>query len=361
MARLSARDLSALLRVVEGLYDGLLDARTLGERVVASLRTLISGEAVTYSDLNLAEAKADEVSDPPIFMTPAVIAIFSRYMHENALVAHFAKTGDGRARKISDLMTRTELHRTGLYNEYVRPFSGTEYQMAIAIRAHRSRVVGVSTARSRRDYSERDRLLLDMLRPHVQRIAGLTSLVEQLAEGVTSLSGIETGYAHGLAALDRAGRARFMTTGARRLLEAHFGRVRARDRLPGLVRRWVLANARGLHDGEVPCAIEPLVARREARTLTIWHRPTADGHVVLMEERTEERLPPHVARWGLTPREAEVLAWVAEGKTSSETAVILGTRPRTIDKHLERIFMKLGVENRTAAAALFVRRPVAVE
>jgi DNA-binding CsgD family transcriptional regulator len=101
------------------------------------------------------------------------------------------------------------------------------------------------------------------------------------------------------------------------------------------------------------------VARRGQRTLTIWHRRTPDGHVLLMEERTEERLPSHVARWGLTPREVEVLAWVAQGKTSAETALIIGIRPRTVDKHLERIFTKLGVENRTAAAALLARRPIA--
>jgi DNA-binding CsgD family transcriptional regulator len=46
-----------------------------------------------------------------------------------------------------------------------------------------------------------------------------------------------------------------------------------------------------------------------------------------------------------------VLAWVAQGKTNAEIAVILGMRPRTVHKHLDHIFGKLGVENRTAAAA----------
>jgi DNA-binding CsgD family transcriptional regulator len=51
----------------------------------------------------------------------------------------------------------------------------------------------------------------------------------------------------------------------------------------------------------------------------------------------------------LTAREREVLEWVAAGKTNRDIASILGTRPRTIEKHLERIYEKLGVENRTAA------------
>ena len=54
--------------------------------------------------------------------------------------------------------------------------------------------------------------------------------------------------------------------------------------------------------------------------------------------------------FGLTPRETEVLDWVAEGKSNAEVAEILGTSPRTVQKHLEHIFQKLGVENRTAAA-----------
>jgi len=52
----------------------------------------------------------------------------------------------------------------------------------------------------------------------------------------------------------------------------------------------------------------------------------------------------------LTPREREVLDWVAAGKTSRDIAAILGASPRTIEKHLERIYDKLGVETRTAAA-----------
>jgi DNA-binding CsgD family transcriptional regulator len=54
---------------------------------------------------------------------------------------------------------------------------------------------------------------------------------------------------------------------------------------------------------------------------------------------------------GLTPREAEVLAWVAQGKSNGVIGTILGISPRTVQKHLERTFNKLGVESRTAAAA----------
>jgi len=57
---------------------------------------------------------------------------------------------------------------------------------------------------------------------------------------------------------------------------------------------------------------------------------------------------------GLTSREGEVLSWLSKGKTNRDIAQILGLSPRTVDKHLEQIYSKLGVENRTAAAAIAV-------
>lgn len=57
---------------------------------------------------------------------------------------------------------------------------------------------------------------------------------------------------------------------------------------------------------------------------------------------------------GLTSREGEVLSWLSKGKTNRDIAQILGLSPRTIDKHLEQIYAKLGVENRTAAATIAV-------
>ena len=55
---------------------------------------------------------------------------------------------------------------------------------------------------------------------------------------------------------------------------------------------------------------------------------------------------------GLTRREAEVLVWIARGKGNYEIGVMLGTKRRTVSKHVEHIFSKLNVENRTSAAAV---------
>jgi DNA-binding CsgD family transcriptional regulator len=62
-----------------------------------------------------------------------------------------------------------------------------------------------------------------------------------------------------------------------------------------------------------------------------------------------------LATASLTPRETEVLSWIAKGKTNRDVAEILGMSPRTVNKHLEHVFEKLGVETRAAAAALASR------
>ena len=61
------------------------------------------------------------------------------------------------------------------------------------------------------------------------------------------------------------------------------------------------------------------------------------------------------ARLGLTAREAEVLLWISRGKSNRDIGEILGMRPSTVTKHLEQIYIKLGVENRASAAAIAVR------
>ena len=54
-------------------------------------------------------------------------------------------------------------------------------------------------------------------------------------------------------------------------------------------------------------------------------------------------------------REAEVLLWIARGKSNRDIGEILNPSPRTVNKHLEHIYTKLGVENRSSAAAIAVR------
>jgi DNA-binding response OmpR family regulator/DNA-binding CsgD family transcriptional regulator len=90
-------------------------------------------------------------------------------------------------------------------------------------------------------------------------------------------------------------------------------------------------------------------------TFTFLSRTGADEFLYRLTEsgggQEEEFLRQYLS---LTTREAEVLIWIARGKSNRDISDILGISPRTVNKHLEQIFTKLGVENRASAAALAV-------
>ena len=87
-------------------------------------------------------------------------------------------------------------------------------------------------------------------------------------------------------------------------------------------------------------------SRLEIRSLS-----DGDGHVVILRERLTRIVPRALESLGLIRRQAEVLGWLAEGKANLETAAILTISPNTVARHVEAIFVRLGVQTRTAAAA----------
>lgn len=79
--------------------------------------------------------------------------------------------------------------------------------------------------------------------------------------------------------------------------------------------------------------------------------PDSPNDLLVLEEEETKVDYAALQQLGLTSREAEALHWVREGKTNKDIGTILRTSPRTVAKLLERVFSKLGVETRTAAAA----------
>ena len=94
-----------------------------------------------------------------------------------------------------------------------------------------------------------------------------------------------------------------------------------------------------------PITATELLAAVEARLERETHRPPG-------EFRPDFTSPAPLEALGLTPREAEVLLWVAQGKGNGDIAIILGAAENTVKKHLQHIFEKLGVDTRNAATVL---------
>lgn len=97
-----------------------------------------------------------------------------------------------------------------------------------------------------------------------------------------------------------------------------------------------------------PVVPDELIAAIRARLL----RSVSTAPALPSRRAGGEAKPAELEALGLTPREAEVLFWVARGKTNDEIGTVLGIGLTTVKKHLESTYSKLGVENRTTAAAM---------
>lgn len=163
-----------------------------------------------------------------------------------------------------------------------------------------------------------------------------------------------------LLAIDAAGLVRWYTPQAGRLLSRAFenndGELREAEdfRLPKGVVLWL----KGLEqeDNRAATASFTLDAKNKRLSLSYLGKIGAEEYLLRLTEAetpADEQLLHQSL--GLTAREAEVLAWISRGKSNRSISEILGISSRTVDKHLEQIYAKLGVENRASAAALAVR------
>ena len=150
------------------------------------------------------------------------------------------------------------------------------------------------------------------------------------------------------------GRLMWQTPLARDLLLAYWGT--SAPETPAPILAWL---RRHLPDAQRNIEPPKLTAELGSRRLTIrLHRQTGDDDwLIVMREVSDDAIIESMSlAFKLTAREAEVLYWVVKGKINRDIGDILGSSPATVKKHLERIFVKLGVETRTAAAGMAMNR-----
>ena len=123
--------------------------------------------------------------------------------------------------------------------------------------------------------------------------------------------------------------------------------------LPDPVPQWLEA-AQNRKAGSKAAAMASLPGNEQLR-LQYMGKLGPNEFLLRLAKDTSGDMPAEFSsELGLTMREGEVLSWLSKGKTNRDIAQILGLSPRTVDKHLEQIYSKLGVENRTAAATIAV-------
>ncbi|SCW33669.1 response regulator transcription factor [Ancylobacter rudongensis] len=159
-----------------------------------------------------------------------------------------------------------------------------------------------------------------------------------------------------LLSANRAGRVLWSTPQATALLTAiSISPAGDSFTLPETVRRW-LEGRKAEGAAVEPEAIE-VVIEGSARRLKLSYVGQIGPEELLLRIVEDSGIPPEQVlktKLGLTLRESEVLVWLARGKANRDIGEILGLSPRTVNKHLEQIYAKIGVENRAAATALAV-------
>lgn len=153
-------------------------------------------------------------------------------------------------------------------------------------------------------------------------------------------------------------RAVWQTPLARKLLQSYFGSggEASSQHVPAQLLAWLHAQAALAEAGQAP---KPLALVKESRqlVLTLQNRTSDEDWLIVMREVSDTAVVEAMMQgFKLTLREAEVLYWVAKGKTNRDIGDILGSSPATVKKHLEHVYEKLGVETRTAAANLAMAR-----
>jgi len=153
------------------------------------------------------------------------------------------------------------------------------------------------------------------------------------------------------------GRLVWQTALARKLMPQYFDAPEGQ--VPDELLAWARAQSAG---GDAPGpgrAPRPLTITRGARQLVVslQERTSDDDWLLVMREVSDAAIVEEMMQaLRLTMREAEVLYWVVKGKTNRDIGDILGSSPATVKKQLEHVYVKLGVETRTAAAGLAMGR-----
>ena len=318
--------------------------------VLPGLRALVPCDIATYNELQLEDGRMvamQAAEDPPGAIIPEAPEIFVRFGHQNPLVALYQRTRDGRPYKWSDFITRRELHATELYRQAYEPM-GVEYQMAFALPAPIQLIIAYALNRGTRDFSERDRRLLNLIRAPLIQTYRTVQRYAALSEQLTALErGLEQSRT-GVAVIERgasgAGIGFASAEAARALgIDGTSGAPRA------ALRAWLAQIPAGR--GAEPVA--PLLLSTDDGSSTVVHylpaRRRGDPETLLIQ-RSGDALSTEAMRGaGLTQREAEVLQLVALGHTNAEIANRLAVSPRTVQKHLEHVYEKLGATSRTQA------------
>jgi len=313
----------------------LADARTVAEvrnRTLAAMSQLVPADVMTWDRVELNSGAVWHTAFPADAEPPGAFDALVGDAAGHPLLAVHAARQRG-ALRLSEAIESGRLARSELFGELLRP-SGFGYGMAIGVRTERREAVVAGLGRAEREFSERDRDLLDLVRPALEGAVRATQAREHLEQALAA--GPPPGTA--VVLLNRFAEIELSSFDAERWLAGHFGPADHPGWLPEPVDQWLALPPR-----------PPLISEHDGRRLTIRLLP-GDPHALLLEEQVTSFRADALDRLGLTARETEVLHAASALDSEVDIAWELFLSLHAVRDRLERLEAKLGV--RTAADAI---------
>ncbi|BDA72998.1 hypothetical protein CAL7716_071640 [Calothrix sp. PCC 7716] len=364
---LTNTDIKNILQFQQKVYN-FCNLETFSNHLLSILPSVVPSDTHFYAEVNYRNATVSSICPPKHLTSPEVNRVGNKYFYEHPLVRHYLQTHNGKAYKISDFLTENELHcLEGVYWQFIHPM-GMEDEMIIVLptysafsnvnNLHKIQAtdidigINIGLHRTSRNFSERDRLVLNLLRPHLFQAYRNATTVTQMQQELTQLN--QTVEQFGTITLTGDLKVNLMTKRAWELLTQYFQLSSCtQTHLPDNLLRWVKHGISQLNQSNkisFPCL--PLQLEQEGKRLVVRLvvQQQREQYLLLLEEHLLHPLTPEILQLlGLTKREAEVLYWVIQDKSDKEIALILNLSTGTVKKHVEHIYQKLGVQTRIAA------------
>jgi DNA-binding CsgD family transcriptional regulator len=332
MPWLAESEVSAARRFVRAMGDVSVVSE-LCRRAPAALAELVPADVLAWDRVELATGIVQHAVTPADAEPPGVFAAYVRDAADHPLLSPHA-AGRRAALRLSEAVQSRSLSRSNLYGDLLHP-SGFVYGIAIGIRPGRGEAVVAELGRSECEFSERDRDVLNLVRPGLEAALQTAEARERLALALAASPRLGTA----VVLLDRCGEIEQASLDAERWLAEHFGAAEHPGWLPEPVAEWLALPPR-----------PPLISMREGRRLTV-HLLPGDPHALLLEENVACFRPEALRALGLTGRDTEVLCAAAAIENELEIAAELFLSLHAVRERLERIEARLDVRTTKAAVA----------
>jgi DNA-binding CsgD family transcriptional regulator len=319
-----------------GFVRALVGARTMAELrqlALPGLAELVPADLLTWDRVQLATGTVDHEAVPAeAEPSGAFAAIVGDARGHPLLFAHAARRRS--ALRLSEAVDPRRLSHSQLYGDLLHR-TGVEYAIAIGVRTERREVVVAGLGRTERQFSERDRDVLDLVGPALEDALRTAEARARLVRALAANPPPGTA----VVLLDRYGEIEHSTLDAERWLAEHFGPPEHPGWLPGPVADWLALPPR-----------PPLVSVRDGRRLSVRLLP-GDPHALLLEEEVAGFRLDALRRLGLSSRETEVLCAASAINDEADIAWELFLSLHAVRERLARLEAKLGVHTTVEAVA----------